>query len=415
MIWNDVLVILALICCVPFLVSHYLSANRFTQNFRMLALIGGFVWLILGLGGNDVIFSLLGVERMDDYWHDQQGRVVAEWLALGNWEAIGEYAITGNARFHLWVGGWYCLIGLGKTTLEAFNCFLGFWGTLALTRYFSECYPSASSVNKKLLLVTFLPSAVFWNTILIKEGLMFWSICLFFVSTMPRGNSAKFALGLWTVPAFATGLLLRPYTMVAWVCAIGAVAIYKSGRVLVSLVLVAGLVASIGFFSSQLQIESVEDARALGETNAEIHTTIATGGSTIYGPSIFFVSGAVSLFFRPFIWNVRAFRLVISAVEIWSISLLMIFGFLSINSVSRHALLSRADVQVSILVCIAFCIIYTFMVNEGQIARSRLQAMPALLTLAYIPMALKMSQKEFRMRNKRSLMMRAGAKATLKI
>lgn len=400
---NDIIFCSALCCVIPVMVRHFLSTERFTPQFINIVVLGGMFWLAMGVIGNDILLSFLDVGRADDMWHDENGIKVAEWLYVGNWDAIINHMTDGNTRFHLWIGAWYSVAGVGKTSLEALNCVIGLWGALALTRYLGSMYESPMWASDYLLLVVLLPSAVFWTSLLIKEALMLWSICIFYTSVMPVENGKKFRFGLLTLVSFVVGTLLRSYTMMAWVCAIGIVSVMKSGRILVAMFLVAGLVFSLAFFSSQVGIESLQEAKTFGEGQAAIHVNLEDARSTIHGTRILFVSGFEGLFFRPFLWNVRSMRLLVSAAEIWFITLSIVYGWYTLTPSDRRKLLSRPDVEVSILVCGAFCILFSYIVNEGQLARIRLQALPAMITLAYAPFVLKRERGSLLSKNRRKI------------
>ena len=400
---NDIIFCSALFCVIPVMVRYFLSTERFTPKFINIVMLGGMLWFTMGVVGNDILLSLLDVGRADDLWHDESGTKVADWMHLGNWDAIAQHAHDGNTRFHLWIGAWYSVASVGKTSLEALNCVIGLWGVLALTRYFGSMYADPMWASDYLLLVALLPSAVFWTSLLLKEALMLWSICIFYTSVMPVENGKKFRFGLLTVVSFAAGILLRPYTMMAWVCAIGIVSVIKSGRIMVAMILVAGLFFSLAFFSSQVGIESLQEAKTFGEGQATIHVNLEDARSTIHGTRILFVSGFEGLFFRPFLWNVRSMRLLVSAAEIWFITLSIAYGWYTLKPSDRRKLLSRPDVEVSILVCGAFCILFSYIVNEGQLARIRLQALPAMITLAYVPFALKRERSWLLSKNRRKI------------
>lgn len=380
---------------VPILVNHYLSAPNFSPRYRKRSVLGGVLWLGLGLGLNELVFNALGIPRADSWGHYVTGLELAQYMKAGDWDYIWSHGLSSNPGFQVLVGLLHFFTGMGLIGMETLTCFLGFWGCLILTRHFANILPQNTLAPQSLFFVTFLPSAIFWTSSLIKEAFIFWGICLFYSSLMPSGQTDRFKLRLQAVIGFAAGIILRPYTMMAWVCAVGAVVTYKSRRIIVSLAVIAGFFVAAGLFRDQLKVESIEEARAFGESMSR--TTLSLQGegaeSSIMGPQIFFVSGAISLFFRPFPWNIRAIRLVVSSAEIWIISLLIIVGWKRATRTERRLMVRRPDIMVSVLVCMAFSILFTYMVNEGQVARARLQAMPALLTLAYVPLLLRYTRK----------------------
>lgn len=359
---------------------------------------------------NNFILQSLGTARGDDIWHHMMATELAEQMTLGNWSFVASYFTSGNRAFHLWVGFLYFLTGIGKSGAEGLNAMFGIWGALALTRHLANSLPQSTRVPDSMLLVTLLPSAIFWTSILLKESLLFWAMCIFFTSTLPSQQGNNFRLSIMALISLMVGIPLRPYTMIAWTVSITVVTFYRSRRVVLSAIMAVGLIFSANFFGGQIETKGKGEMVG-GATEllgfAEKYSESARkwqveGDSTIGGPQIFLVSGAISLFFRPFLWNVRAVRLVLTSAEIWTISLLIIFGWAQASPTDRRLLWGRPDVSVSLLVCMAFSVLFTYLPNEGIIARSRLQAMPALLTLAYMPLLQRHSRRVERQRMRAS-------------
>lgn len=387
---------------------YYLSAPNFSTGYRIITILGGFVWILLGLGLNSILLQNFGVFRADDVWHDDMAMQLAQHMSRGNWQFVASYFKPGNPAFHLWVGFLYFLTGIGKASAEGLNALFGFWGTLALTRHLGNTLPMSTRVPYRVLLVTLLPSAIFWASLLLKEALMFWSMCIFFTSMLPSEFGKNFRFSFLGLIGALVGMTLRPYTMITWVVSISVVTLYRSRLVLLSAIMVAGLIFSASIFGRQIEQKvDVESSGSAGGTDmlgfaegwSEKTQQLKFGdGSTIEGRQIFLVSGAISLFFRPFLWNFGSLRMAITSLEIWIISFLIIFGWLRTSPTQRRLMWARPDVPVCVLVCMAFSVLFTFLPNEGIVARSRLQAMPALLTLAYLPLLLRHSRRAERTR-----------------
>jgi hypothetical protein len=99
-----------------------------------------------------------------------------------------------------------------------------------------------------------------------------------------------------------------------------------------------------------------------------------------------FVGGFINLFFRPFPWTAaRNLRTLLTVLEIWFIVYIIARSWLGVPMRDRMKMLRIPEIQVAILACICFSFLFTYLPNEGIIARARLQAMPALVMLAAIP------------------------------
>jgi hypothetical protein len=112
------------------------------------------------------------------------------------------------------------------------------------------------------------------------------------------------------------------------------------------------------------------------------------GGSAIEyetsGP-IFFVSGFVSLFFRPFPWQLGSLRMVLAFLDTWVTTALLLGSIIWMIKPEGRPSLKLPEVQVAILASILFCIFFSYLPNEGLMVRQRVQAVPALLTLVVLP------------------------------
>ena len=395
--WQDWLLAASLMVAVPFFVRHYLSGNRFSKPLYNSIIVVGLIFVSLGFGLNEFFLNALNVSRADDDYHHYMASEILMAIKYSNWDHVADYAALGNKSFHILLGTFYSLTNVGKVGAETFNCFLGFWAGLMLLRFFVAHLSNSVRVPNWILPLVFFPSLFFWTSILYKEALMYWSICLFFTSTVPASSGGKFQITLCSLTGFMMGMLLRPYSVVIWAVSVAMSIMIMSGRFLYVLMAVGIMIAAVTLAANQLEVERFAEAKEFADswaarTSSQVGegagSAIEYGGSTIFG-----VSGAVSLFFRPFIWNVRALRIVMSSVEIWTITLLILFSWAFLDSKGLRLQLWRPDAIISIMVCLCYSVLFTYVANEGQIVRLRLSVMPAILTLAWLPLAHKLNKR----------------------
>lgn|GEM_PF-5482704 len=105
-----------------------------------------------------------------------------------------------------------------------------------------------------------------------------------------------------------------------------------------------------------------------------------------YG-AIPFIAGFESNFFRPFIWEAFvAPRVLGTAIEVWMITLLLVYAWFGMRQSERRRVLKMPPVRVAIMAVFFLMLPMSFLGNEGQVARYRTQVYPATLILAFVPL-----------------------------
>jgi hypothetical protein len=179
-----------------------------------------------------------------------------------------------------------------------------------------------------------------------------------------------------------------------WLGACGTVSFLQRGKRIYALLFLAALpLVQIGLHRT-VGIELTSPTSAIDQLAKRQTAQLAgeAGQSRIeYGKegATFFVSGFTSIFFRPFPWEIRSFRILISSLETWTVTILMLFGWLRMSSFERGLALRTPAIQAAILVCIVFSIFFTYLPNEGLMVRQRVQMIPALLVLSLFPILLR--------------------------
>jgi hypothetical protein len=353
-------------------------------------IILGLLWIIYGLLV-DQMFAALGVVRADDIAHYDQSVMISDAINRQDWIGILRNFAPGSQVFHIWLGVVNFLTGLSKTMMEVFLGWFGFWSSLVLLRYFLIATKDFVHTSNKTLLLVFLPSVVFWSTCVLKEAIVYWSICVFFTSMNNDPRQGYFSISCLTLFGILVGLALRPYTIALWITAICAIILFKKAS-LKTFLLISVLFLSASILVSVQIGKNPFDFAAISEEaeNRSLSLSRGVGSSSFSSDNVIFpVSGAISLFFRPFPWEIRSIPSLMASVEIWMLSTLLVIGWATTIARKRRYLLKRADVQAALVVLLLFSCLFSYMPNEGAIARSRIQTFPAILLLVILPFASK--------------------------
>lgn len=411
--FSDIGIVVLLSILVPFLINHYIPSAHFRSSVRMILLFLGLLLVWASLGLTDAIMDLIRASRADDGYHNTSGMEMALAMSIGDWGYVWDYSSLGNKAFHVWLGMFYWLTGCGLAGSEAFNGFVAFWANLMLIRHLASSLTLPKRAPTWLPLIVFVPSLVFWFTILYKEAILYWGICLFFTSMMRAETLRDFLRhGLVGLLGLAVAMTLRPYLAIIWAVAISYASVLRRGSLLQSAAAVLVLFAAFAAVQEQTSVSSSAEALEYAEDKAadyERHAAEEGYASNIdISNPIPGVVGAVSLFLRPFPWNLRAARVMLSGLEIWTITSMILIGWYFVSPSERRNLLSRNDVITSLLVCTGFCLLLSYILNEGQVIRLRIHALPALLTLAWLPLAVRLNRQVANRSGAKSIVMHSS-------
>jgi len=393
----DVVVLLLLTASMPLLVDNYLKAGRFSAGVKFAIILGGLLWLVFAFFAEPLSRDLLGVPMYDAWGHMLNAENLALSMNQGSWAPFWEHFRTGNHAYQCYV---VLIMWLGASvySVQMLNAWFCFWGGLILASRFSSVCPYATNRNLWLYVTVFLPSVVFWGTQNLKEGLMFWSICCILSSAFPeRGNAFSLRSPL-VLAAIAVGGVLRPHVTMGWVISVAAVSIFASGRrtlaAVMFLILPLLAISLRQLTGAGLSTESFTD---LAETHFANLAHIQGQGSGIEymsGNPIFFVSGFISAFFRPFPWKITSTRLLMSVIETWALTLTLAWIWIKYGSSYGSLALRMPAVRAAILGIVWMCILLSYFPNEGLMIRQKVQMMPGLLTLVIVPFLLKEAARQ---------------------
>jgi hypothetical protein len=382
---------LPLMMVIPFLVRYYLKGENFTHNFRVFVIIGGIAWVLYG----NLAFELADHYdnfNADDYGHLFRAKDFLLEMDIFFWDPWLEKLPVGNRLFQLWGATIMYFSRSEGGILWVIHGFFGFWGGLTLARMFSSLsFPGHK--NSLLFVITiFLPTAVFWSTRNMKEPLLYWSVCQLLAATIQGAGISRVERIYTALLGWLMLGIMRPPIAVCWGLAAGWVTLMKKGLRLYALVLgiiVAPLLyVSIDDFTAG---QAFEDPVEFGQRYAvQVSTEGGRNRAAIDysegGAPIPFVSGFVSTFFRPFFWKMFvAIRVLGTGVEIWTMTLMIVYGWWQMKGSERRRVLKAPPVRAALIAVVLICLPMSFIGNEGAVSRYRIQVFPAIVTLAFVP------------------------------
>ena len=206
---------------------------------------------------------------------------------------------------------------------------------------------------------------------------------------MLPARAVSFLVGIPLVLlGIAVGSSLRPHILVPWVFAVMAVGLFQRGQRFYAVLALLILPLVMHSFQTRWGMDySVEGPLTLAKQQAHTLGDVSGGSNIEYGGAgpLFFVSGFVALFFRPFPWQVGSLRMILAMLETYVTTALLLGSLVwMIKPEGRYAL-KLSEIQVAILATLVFCVFFSYLPNEGLIVRQRVQAMPALLALVVLP------------------------------
>jgi hypothetical protein len=385
----DLFVLVALAASLPVLVYRYVKPSGMTTGLQPILIVGGLFWLGFAFVGEYVSQEVLSVLMYDASGHRAWALILLRAMDQGDWSVFWNHLKLGNPAYHCYAA-LIMYLGCSVRTVTMLNGWFCFWGGLILIRNFISINPYAPIAKRWVLFTVFFPSVVFWGTMNLKEGLMYWSICCV-LSGIFRDQSQSFILkSPLVIVGVIVGTVLRAHVMMGWAIATLSVAIMHRGRRFAAVPLLLLLpVIALAFkmqTGASLSTESVSD---IVEQHFQALQATADQGSALEytgGKPIFFISGFVSAFFRPFPWTVTSLRVLIQFLETWVLTVSLILIWYQLGRSMAVQVLKVPAIQVSLMATLWICMLLTYFPNEGLMVRQRVQMIPGLLTLAVVPM-----------------------------
>jgi hypothetical protein len=390
--WNfaDIAITIILMGCVPVVTNQYLKGTIFTPKFRRNVIILGILWLSYSWISETYVYYLLGLSRMDAGVHWYRALNMSADIARGV-SPLGNSFPLSNDAYDYYLAWLNYLTGATCVSAVTINSFFGFMGGLTLARIFVSGFVHVRGIETWIYLVIFFPSTVFWTTSNMKEGFMYWGVCQI-LSLMPAiSRNETGAIRLSAMVGVVISGILRPHISAAWLMSCGIVELLQRGKrfLMVIFLVITIPVTLIGLERlTGAKVTSPETVvQRLSERAAGLSDT-SQGSNIDYGPegSTFLVSGLTAVFFRPFPWEIRSTRVLISSVETWTLTIFILFGWFKAGRVQRRWLIRMPTIRASLLAILAFSVIFSYLPNEGLLVRQRIQVVPALLALAFFPL-----------------------------
>lgn len=376
----DLLIGIVLILAVAPLTSIYLKGRGGSRSLIVKVCFLGVLWIVFGLVSEELLEAVTSFERADSYMHE----AVAERLMLGKEPHFFDEIPTGNKAYQTFVYAMF-FIGAYVPGVRAVNAFCGFWGGLILAGYLKQFVAWEKQGQLMLLVAIFFPSTVFWTSGNMKEGLTYWGICMMYSAAFSTSKDANLVTPSLIVGTLVCGFM-RPHMAFAWLIAIGAVTMFSRGRRLYALIALAALPLLFAKMESLAQYDlstldkTMETLRIHGESLRRM------GGAVQTGPQIPVISGLLATFFRPFIWESRSVFMAVCALEIWTVTITTIRGWLGLVRAERNFLLRTPAVRVALFAVLIVSVLFSYLPNDGLLARQRVQIVPALMILMIMPL-----------------------------
>lgn len=394
---SDLCIIPSLLLIIPYLVTKNLGEYGFSRRVWIAVSLGGMAWVLLSCC-HDILITHLGLVESDSKRYEGWAYTnVVEKLGQGDYSAVLRSFFSPGRWFYVSLQGLiYYFTGATSHSIMAINSFMAFWGSLTLSRLIYSF--SVGSVKHRTILLFFLvftPSVVFWSSCNLKEGLMYWSICTIYSLVIRSGSNMRFQQYCLLFSGIFIGTLLRPHIIAAWILSVLLIKsfdrkFWRNGIILFALfILLAGV--------TNEDFESVNIEENIKMANRQKDRLIQKGDDSTFdygerGP-IYVISGAVNIAFRPFPWCIKDFKTLFASLEIWTISIGIIIGWVTMSWSTMKSSLQKPSVRVALLVCIPIFFFFTFLPNEGLIARQRIMVFPALLVLFATPILQRHSAK----------------------
>jgi len=382
---------------VPAVVNWYLGTSGVSKLFRDVVILGGLVWICLAFFIEDYVYLMLGITRADAYIHWKAALEATRKLGDGQWP-FRQAVPLGNEAYVAYLTLLRMFLGATNYLAIALNGFLAFLGGLTLARALTRVFPLGRGREKWLLILIFCPSTVFWTTSNMKEGLMYWSVCQMLAPLLEAPIRGRAPFSVMSIMGVGVAGIFRPHIAMIWVFAAAFIGLMFRGNKAWAIVLIlfmpAVFLALRIFVGSSLM--SPDEALEAMERQYRGLATPGAGSYIDYGPEgpVFFVSGFLATFFRPLPWEIKSLRTLIACAETWGLSILLIAAWLQMTRHERRHLFRFPAIWVSIIICLLFSIMFSYLPVEGLIVRQRVQMIPGLLIAALTPLLLKEEIRE---------------------
>lgn len=327
------------------------------------------------------------------YYHT--GLSISGYLKGLNFDQVTPYLKFGTPFVELFTGLITLIIGptlQGGYLVFAFLSFLGSY-------YFYQAFRTAFPESNKLfyaLLVFFYPSILFWSSSIGKDALIFLCLGVFAYggAQLTRDRIA----GILPVVIGLLGVLyIRPHiAAVAVIAFIGAFLVHGVGKkamrpaTFIIGLLVVGVLAWL-ILPRILDFLGIEELSPQGVLSVleQQQGFSSTGGSafTVTGVNnpVSYLGAVITLFFRPFPWEVNNMQAMAESLEGLLILGLILWQIKGIGRALRSSI-SDTFIRFILILFVGFIIYTTLIANFGIMVRERVMFWPFFFMLiAYAP------------------------------
>lgn len=303
-----------------------------------------------------------------------------------NWETVGFGLGTGNVGLLVWYLNHLIPFSDSYHSLKVLFSLVGFVGIYIFYR--AVCFYSGRSWPALLLFLGCFPSLVFWSSILGKDPVIIFGICLYSAGMLYWLKTRNPIFLLLALGGMGVASWIRPWS--AMILAVPMVIVGFSSvkgvftRAFYAISFSAALFYSAQLFVSHFSLIGIDDL--VHKTNA-ISKAWSIGGSrqevpefsSLYQMLLFAPQGMFTAIFRPLPGEVNnAFGLLAGLENLFLLGL----ALLAIKRISREKL-KVPGVIWAFAFLLTWSFVYGFVSyqNLGSAFRFRLQIVPVLLTL----------------------------------
>jgi hypothetical protein len=328
--------------------------------------------------------------------YHEQGRLVAEQLRQRWWPIeVGPYGAIGTGFMFIVAGVVQLVASDSVIGGDLVFSWLGFLGYLCFLRAFRLMYPEDSG-RRFALLLFFMPSMLFWPSVIGKDAWM--SLSLGLATLGVARMLAHHPRGVWfAVLGIVGATVVRPHVALLFFVAFAPALllrrsnkqhIFSVAKVIAGIVLVVAAALLIGrverFFGLE-QLDSETAQQVLERTNDQTET----GGSSFTAtPSLSVVNlpwNVVTVLFRPFPFEADNAQTVLAGLE--GILLLFLCLVFHRNWLSVPRRMFREPFLLGcLLYVLIFAAAFGSIANFGILARERVQVLPFVFILLSAPL-----------------------------
>lgn len=337
---------------------------------------------------------------VDSIYHELIAREVAALLQDWHFGEAFSYFAVGNPAYRFLLGIFYGVTDAPELITYTLNGALGFIGLLALLEIACIQTQCEKLPAMPLLACMLLPSGLLWSTGNLKEGPVLWGICMMLywscgadrisVTRVP-GSQSQFEqrrIGLPLLGMLTVGLL-RPHIAMLWLMPISLSMTKRSQSKSFVLIAGAGVLASI-FLLKTMVPELYHATMSEGVTSSlnSKHQELTDNNNLVSShfagskPTPV-LTGVLLILFRPWPTEVASLGELLAGLEMWFLATLGLASWY--RSTNKRQLMKQVNFLTLLFALLLLGFLFSYMYNMGLVARQRLMAMPAVLSIYFWP------------------------------